>query len=194
MIPAKEKRYMMGEHSSYHQSIPGDEAERRLKKFDTHCYLTRFSNRGDCYVLSVYMQQTPTDVMKHFKIIIKDDCKVLIYGKDYEFDYIEQLLGHYENNRIDPALPTIGKNCVEKEYKDRKEREAREQKEQREREEREERDKEEKKQRDREERERERERREREEREREARERRERERREREERERRDMGQKCTII
>ena len=169
---------MLGDHSSYHQSIQGDEAEKRLKESHTHCYLTRFSDRGDCYVLSVYMQQTPIDVMKHFKIIIKDDSKVLIEGKDEEFDNIGLLLHNYEQKRIDPALPTIGKNCVEKEYKDRKEREVREQKEQGDREargQREEREREEREQRDREARE-----------EREQKDREEKERRDREEKERRD--------
>ena len=157
---AKKKRNMLGYHTSYHQSIPGDEAERRLREFNVHCYLTRFSDGEDCYVLSVYMQQTPTDVMEHFKIIIKDDGKVLIDGKDEEFDDISQLLAYYENNRIDPALETIGRNCVEDDYK-KMEREKRE-REQREREEREERKEREKKERE------EREKREREQKEREG--------------------------
>ena len=107
----------MSEHSSYHQSIPGDEAERRLKQFNAHCYLTRFSEHNDCYMLSVFQQQTPRDVMKHFKIIIKDDRKHLIDGKDEEFNDINQLLAHYENNRIDPSFRTIGQNYTEEEYK-----------------------------------------------------------------------------
>ena len=104
---------MMGEHSSYHQNIQGDEAERRLKQFNAHCYLTRFSNHHGCYMLSVFKQQRPTDVMRHFKIIIKDDRKHLIEGKDEEFDDIGQLLAHYENHRIDPALKNIGTNYKE---------------------------------------------------------------------------------
>ena len=106
----------MGEHTSYHQSIPGDEAERRLKQFGRHCYLTRFSEHHDCYVLSVYQNQKPKDVVSNFKIIIKDDGKNLIDGKDEEFNDIGQLLAHYENHRIDPALKTIGRNCVEEDY------------------------------------------------------------------------------
>ena len=181
---------MLGYHTSYHQSIPGDEAERRLRQFHAHCYLTRFSDRSDCYVLLVYMQQTPIDVMKHFKIIIKDG-KVLIDGKDEEFDDISQLLAYYENNRIDPALESIGRNCVEDDYKkmerEKREREEREQREreERERKEREERERKEREQREREERE-QREREEREQREREQRERVEREQRERVEREQRE--------
>ena len=107
---------MMGEHSSYHQNIPGDEAERRLKQFNAHCYLTCFSNHQNCYMLSVFKQQRPTDVMRHFKIIIKDDRKHLIEGKDEEFDDISQLLAHYEDHRIDPALKNIGTNYKEELY------------------------------------------------------------------------------
>ena len=106
----------MGEHTSYHQSIPREEAEERLKQFGKHCYLTRFSDLHDCYVLSVYQKQKPTDVMKHFKIIINDDGKNLIDGKEEDFDEIGQLLVYYENHRIDPALKTIGRNCIEEDY------------------------------------------------------------------------------
>ena len=106
----------MGEHTSYHQSIPREEAKERLKQFDKHCYLTHFSDLNDCYVLSVYQKQKPTDVMKHFKIIINDDGKNLIDGKEEDFDEISQLLAYYENHRIDPALKTIGRNCIEKDY------------------------------------------------------------------------------
>ena len=112
----------MGEHTSYHQSIPGEEAKRRLELFDSHCYLTRYSDESKCYVLSVFQKQKPKDTILHFKIEkIKDDRKLRIEGKedeDEEFDNIGQLLAHYEQNRIHPALRSIGRNCTEQEYQE----------------------------------------------------------------------------
>ncbi len=104
----------MEEHSSYHQSIPGVEAERRLKKSGLgHCYLTRYSEQDGCYKLTIYKKQRPLDVFKHF-LISTGHCR--IQGKEERFESIQELLEHYENNRIDPALKTIGKNYTEEEY------------------------------------------------------------------------------
>ena len=108
---------MMGEHSSYHQAISGVEAERRLRKFGRHCYLTHFSDRNRCYVLSVYQNLEPVDTIKHFKITITSGQKYLIDGKDKEiFPTIKQLLKYYESHRIDPALRSIGQKCKERDY------------------------------------------------------------------------------
>ena len=107
----------MGEHQSYHEKITGEEAERRLKVFYRHCYLTRFSEISNCYVLSVYKKKKPDDVVLHFKIIInKLNRRLNIEGKTKEFENIRQLLAHYEQHRIDPALNTIGRICSEQEY------------------------------------------------------------------------------
>ncbi len=113
---APPKGRLMGEHSSYHQSIPTEEAERRLKLFGTHCYLTRYNENSQCYVLSVYKKQTPDDTIKHFKIEIKENGKYKIDGKDEEFNDIGELLTEYEQNRIDQALKNIGRNCTEEHY------------------------------------------------------------------------------
>ena len=106
----------MGEHSSYHNSIPGQEAERRLKLFSRHCYLTRYSELSNCYVLSVYQKEKPKDIIKHFKITLKDGRKHKIDGKSMEFESISELLNHYEQNRIDFALKSIGDNCTKEKH------------------------------------------------------------------------------
>ena len=108
---------MMGEHSSYHQSIPGVEAERRLKSFGRHSYLTRYSKARENYMLTVFERRPPEHEVQHFKIIIQDDGKHRIEGKEKTFADIEELLEHYENNRIDPSFRTIGQNYTEEEYK-----------------------------------------------------------------------------
>jgi hypothetical protein len=56
----------------------------------------------------------------HFKIIIEDDGGHKIDGKQLRVDDIQSLLQHYEHNRIDPALRSIGKAYTEDEYRRRK--------------------------------------------------------------------------
>ena len=98
----------MGEHASYHEGITGDEAKRRLKMapVNSNRYLTRYSDRHKCYVLSV-LKQRPQKVL-HFRIVIEDNRQLRIDGKDRLFHDISSLLKHYEENRIDPDLKTIG--------------------------------------------------------------------------------------
>lgn len=58
--------------------------------------------------------------MKHFEIEILESGKNRIKGKegdDEEFEDIGGLLTHYEQNRIDPSLRTIGRKCTEQDYK-----------------------------------------------------------------------------
>ena len=63
------------------------------------------------------------DVIEDFEIIINEDLaqnKAKMYkidGDDHEYEKIGDLLKYYEVNRINPALPSIGHNFTEKEYK-----------------------------------------------------------------------------
>ena len=99
---------MMGEHSSYHNAITGDEAIRRLRNSGLpHCYLTRYSKTKQKYVLTVYQKQRPEDVEEHFPIAIRSG-KHKIEGKIEEFENIGGMLKHYESKRINPSLPDIG--------------------------------------------------------------------------------------
>lgn len=115
VIPRKE---MMEEHSSYHQSISGDEAERRLRERGRHCYLTRYSTNHKKYVLTVFEPQMTSDVIKHFIIAIDENRRYRIEGEDFDFESIQDLLHHYEDSRIDPALKVIGRNYTEDDYKE----------------------------------------------------------------------------
>ena len=101
---------MLGDHLSYHQCISGKEAMRRLKASGYPCcYLTRYSEAQESYILSVYQQQTPKDTKKHFRIIIKSNGRLKIEGEtQVHFANIEELLKYYETNRIHPSLKNIG--------------------------------------------------------------------------------------
>lgn len=103
---------MMGEHPSYHQAITGAEAEQRLKEYNVHCYLTRYSKLHEGYVLSVYENQIQNSVIEHFCIEVLNDGKLKIAGKNRTFDDIQHLLLHYEKHRINPALRSIGERTV----------------------------------------------------------------------------------
>ena len=113
---AMTRREMMEEHSSYHNSIPGEEAVRRLKLHGRHCYLTRYSECQKRYILSVYQRDKPNDTIRHFEIAKEINGNYKIEGKDEEFDSIEELLEHYEHTRIHPSLNNIGENCTKEEY------------------------------------------------------------------------------
>lgn len=101
----------MEEHPSYHEAITGEEAKERLKKKGCHCYLTRYSKSQNCYVLSVLKPQQSMDFVWNFKIVFSKDEKKKICGLTKEFDNIIALLEHYEHNRIDPGLSSIGQAC-----------------------------------------------------------------------------------
>lgn len=119
---AFKKEKMLGEHNGYHQSITGDEAEQRLKECGEDCYLTRYSEAQQCYVLSVCKQQTPTNIIKHFKIVLGGCGKCKIDGSDETFfDNIENLLSHYMEERIDPAIDKIGRPYTEEEFMEKRE-------------------------------------------------------------------------
>ena len=107
---------MLGEHSSYHNEITGEEAMYRLRKTGhSRCYLTRFSQDKHAYVLSVYWKQRHEDVQEHFELCLKDGrCKIV--GKELDFESVSELLEHYETQHISPSLPNIGKNCTLQDY------------------------------------------------------------------------------
>ena len=108
---------MMGEHSSYHQSIPGAEAIRRLKgSGHPCCYLTRYSESQKSYILTVYRKQSPKDEERHFKIVIEHNRQHRIEGQTASFSDIGQLLTYYETHRIHPSLKNIGHNYTEDDY------------------------------------------------------------------------------
>lgn len=54
---------------SYHGAITGEEAERKLREHGGNCYLTRYSESREVYVLSVYKDENQL----YAQYDIKDD-------------------------------------------------------------------------------------------------------------------------
>lgn len=108
---------MIREHTCYHRSITGGEAEERLKSsgYD-HCYLTRYSKQQKCYVLTVYQFQDPKHVTEHFKILI-DNGKHCLDGKDDLFNDIDELLQHCESHPISPSFVHAGRKYTQEDYR-----------------------------------------------------------------------------
>jgi hypothetical protein len=108
---------MIGEHPSYHQAITGEEAERRLRRFCGHCFLTRYSEKREKYILSTFKNLKPEPVIRHFAII-KKHGKVHIEGIDNTHDDLQALLTYYQEHRVNQAVKSIGRQCDyrEKDY------------------------------------------------------------------------------
>ena len=113
------EQHIIEDHNAYHRAITGKEAEKRLKKCGSHCYLTRYSDKHKCYVLTVY-EKNPNNVMKHFEIAFEHfggRKEYKLKGKENEvFDGIGAMLHHYETHTFDPALTNIGRCITEQEY------------------------------------------------------------------------------
>jgi DNA segregation ATPase FtsK/SpoIIIE-like protein len=107
-----------GRHPSFHQSITGNEAKRRLQmcRRPGCCYLTRFSDMHRCYVLTVLQHRDPQDIVNHFKIIIDvTGCRVEGITKNH-FTDIGSLLSFYERNHISPTFSNIGSYYTQEDY------------------------------------------------------------------------------
>ena len=116
-MPACDETEMMDPHPSYHLTITSHEAEHWLRKSGNHCYLTRYSQGNKCYVLTVY-QKEPYQ-MKHYPVRFNQQGqrkKYHIEGKEKEFDSLEDMLHHYENNPIDHGFMSIGRQVTKKEW------------------------------------------------------------------------------
>ena len=112
---------MLPKHEEYHFQISSKVAERRLKKRGGHCYLTRYSESQQSYILSVYKKESLLrHIIEHYRILISNSGSLKIEGKDMEFYNIQHLLNYYENNPITPALSSIGYAYTQKQYTSRK--------------------------------------------------------------------------
>lgn len=105
---------MLLDHPCNHQSINRKEAERRLKLFGGDCYLIRYSEVQQTYVLSAYHKTKHIESIEHYEITF-DNGKYKMIEKS--FDSIESLLHYYESNTISPFWKKLGQCYTREEYK-----------------------------------------------------------------------------
>ena len=93
--------------------MTGAEAEEKLKQHGGNCYLIRYSDANEVYVLSVMRRINKEEpISAHFKLnIIKGNPEGNIYeieGTEKKFDDLSQLLLYYHSYPIDHRIKGIG--------------------------------------------------------------------------------------
>ena len=101
----------MSEHRSYHGPLNGDEAEHILKQnAEPNCYLTRYSNNRQSYILSVINAERKSS---HFQLIIDNDVPSYeIKGTQKKHNSLDDLLNYLERTPLSPTIRSIGKPCL----------------------------------------------------------------------------------
>ena len=104
-------KHQMSEHRSYHGPLTGDEAEHILKQnTEPNCYLTRYSNNRQSYILSVINAEKKSF---HFQLIIDNDVPSYeIQGTQKKHNSLDDLLKHLERTPLSPTIRYIGKPCL----------------------------------------------------------------------------------
>ena len=97
--------------------MTGAEAEHKLKRHRGNCYLIRYSNSKQHYVLSVLNinAQKLTQEICHFKLNIRKEGDHNVYeieGTEQEFTDISALLEFYRHDSLTHSNCTIGEVCV----------------------------------------------------------------------------------
>ncbi len=103
-------RHLMKNHSSYFGIMSGLEAEQLLTAMGKDCYLTRYSQLNEAYLLSVMkMTQNGDNHFEHFKLMIDNEKEYYeIDGYEKSFKNIDELLDYYQSNPITPRITNIG--------------------------------------------------------------------------------------
>ena len=112
-VAAQRLSLSIEEHPSYHHNISLNVAKQRLRKYGgDRCYLTRYNEEDESYMLSVHQYRPTPRVIKHFKTDIRDG-KCNIHRKTEAFDDPAKMLEHYERRRLDNIIKDIGEICTE---------------------------------------------------------------------------------
>lgn len=111
------ERHIMEDHDSYHGPITGEEAATRLSMERTDCYLTRFSNKLNSYVLSV-KKRDPKIPLGNFRLIIDQmyGRNTYIDGMERRFNNTDELLTYYEQHPIHPLYNRIGRRFTKEDF------------------------------------------------------------------------------
>lgn len=101
----------LSSHATYHGAIDTKGAESKLKKQDSNCFLTRYSESRDQYTLSVRRRREGDWIFRDFDIIITKEKSRTVYeisGTEEKFDDITELLNFYQDKALDNHIDGIG--------------------------------------------------------------------------------------
>lgn len=105
------------DQESFHGCICGPVAISRLKATKKDCYLIRYSQNQEKYVLSILKrglgQDEDNDLVMEFEIIVTDRGKrCTISGCDKSFRSVSDLLLCHQSMPLHPSIANIGSCCV----------------------------------------------------------------------------------
>ena len=103
----------MPHHPSYHEIISGKEAERRLtENSEGNCYLTRYSESEEKYVVSAIVSHRGMREPVHFVLEIDSEAPSYSFkGSEKIFRTIDELLTYYEQYPLNEEIRSIGSIC-----------------------------------------------------------------------------------
>lgn len=112
-IPIKKLDSAIRKHSSYHGTMNGDEAEATLQEQQgcDCCYITRYSEVRDEYILSVLHREEGESVFKNF-IIISNENDYEISGSEEKFSNLDELLEFYRKHPLIHHIDGIGEEIT----------------------------------------------------------------------------------
>lgn len=111
-----QEKMIEANNEALHGEITGEEAEKRLRMCGDHCHLVRYSEKRECYVLSVFKSELGVDKCKHFEIKLSDKGGSRSFQLDSSktFDSLRSMLNHYREKIDHPALENGIGQCVTK--------------------------------------------------------------------------------
>ena len=98
----------------YWGALTGKEAEDHLRSCGTNCYLIRYSQNQEKYVISV-MRTDAEPAIQHYQVSIRrgnDRPTYWIEGTEEWFTSVEELLKFYQKTPLTRSNRTIGQVCV----------------------------------------------------------------------------------
>lgn len=110
----------IAQHPSYHGPMTAKEAERKLRRQRTNCYLTRLTTKRRKYVLSVLRWVgDAVPIVRNFNVNVTHENDTTLYeieGTENKVKDIFQLLEFYRDQPMSHEIDGIG-NCLRAEAK-----------------------------------------------------------------------------
>ena len=109
-------------HKCYHGSISGPKAKSRLKAEGNDCFLVRYSNNQQKYLLSILKkglgQDTDSDLFVEFQILmVKNGKRCKIDGQSKTFSSLDEMITYWNMISLHPSVANLGTCCVSERHK-----------------------------------------------------------------------------